>query len=307
MRRFAKSITILFSFCILLILPTACSDKKSSHAVKKEKLKIDGSSTVYPITAAIVEKYNKQQSDFKILLSVSGTGGGFNKFIDKETEINNASREISPEEIRRCSANQVMFRQFEVAYDGIAVVVNKENTWVDDLTVAELEKIWSRDGASKWSDIKTDWPDEIISLYGPGNESGTHDYFKKVIISKNQAFKEDFRKSENDNLLVTGISNNKFALGFFGLAYYERNKEKLKLVAIDNGNGPVYPSAKTISAQQYTPLSRPMFIYVNETFCQKESGKRFIEFYLKNAASMSSKVGYVPLPEAIYSQAITKI
>ena len=284
-----------------------CSNTKKSFNEDAELLKIDGSSTVYPITSEVVKMYEEQFSDLHVILSVSGTGGGFDKFIEKEISINNASRPITEKETKKCLKNEVRFRHFEVAYDGIAVVVNKENDWIDHLTVDELKFIWMDNGAIKWSEIRNEWPNEDIELYGPGDASGTHDYFDEVILGKEQKFRKDYKKSENDNLLVTGISNNKHSLGFFGLAYFERNKEKLKLVPIDNGKGPITPTLETIANRKYEPLGRPMFIYVNEEFCQKPIGQKFLKFYLENVGVASQEVGYVPLSAESYQHSLTKL
>jgi phosphate transport system substrate-binding protein len=296
---------LVFSLAVLII--ASCS--KQGHqepAADAETLFIDGSSTVYPITEGIVDKYKSDTNNFIISLKVSGTGGGFDKFSKKEIDINNASREIKESEIEKCRANGVNFKRFDVAYDGIAVVVNVNNDFVDYLTVEELNLIWKIDGAETWSDVRPEWPDEEIKLFGPGDDSGTHDYFNDAIVG-DDGMKDDYIKSENDNLLVRGIVNNDYAMGFFGLAYFEENKESLKIVPIDNGNGPVTPSTESVNSGQYTPLSRTMYIYVNEDFCNSESGKTFIKYYLSNATEVITQVGYVPLPASRYSEAINSL
>lgn len=280
----------------------SCAMKRKTAEDGVVILKIDGSSTVYPLTSKIVEKFKENSEEFDIKLDVSGTGGGFQKFSERETMINNASREINDSEEQSCIDNGVNFRSFEIAYDGIAVVVNKSNDWADDLTVSELKNIWKEGGTEKWSDLREDWPDNLIERYGPGVSSGTYDYFKAKILTNGEAFVGDYKKSENDNLLVTGIANNPYSLGFFGLAYYVRNKEKLKLIAIDNGNGPVIPTKSTVGSGKYTPLSRPMYIYANQDFCLDEKGKYFLKFYLENAGKVADDIGYVPLTEAKYRQ-----
>lgn len=272
------------------------------------KLSIDGSSTVYPITENIVDRYKTRFNNLVISIKVSGTGGGFEKFSKNQIGINNASRKIKESEDLLCKQNNIGYKVIEVAYDGIAVVTNSNNSFVDYLTVEELKRIWKKDGAKTWSDVRTGWPEEPIKLYGPGDASGTHDYFGEAILG-DEEFRTDYTKSENDNLLVRGVGSNEFeyALGFFGLAYYEENKSNLKLVPIDNGNGPVTPSTVTISTGDYTPLSRPMFLYVNNSFLEDKVGKGFITFYLQNAAEAAESVGYVALPAKRYNDAISTL
>ena len=284
---------IILSFFVI----SCGGDKKAKVDENAIPLQIDGSSTVYPLTAAVASQYQKQYGNLNITVSVSGTGGGFEKFANGEIAINNASRKITDQEIAACEVNSISFKEFQVAIDGIAVVVNTENSWVDYLTVEELRSIWKSNGATLWSDVRAGWPSQEIVLYAPGEASGTHDYFGEVILG-DSTFREDYKMSENDNLLVSGISNTTNALGFFGLAYFERNQDKLKLVPIDNGTGPITPTLETISAGAYAPLSRPMYIYVSEQFIEQEAGKAFINFYLENAGDLADDVGYVALPQA---------
>lgn len=269
-------------------------------------LNIAGSSTVYPITLAITDKYKQEYGNYQIRLSVSGTGGGFRKFCQQETLINNASRPINPDEAEACRNNGIRFISFEIAYDGIAVVVNPANDWVNSLTVDELKMIFGKNGVDKWSDVRPTWPNQPIKCYGPGSDSGTNDYFKETILKEGD-FRSDFISSENDNLLVTGIGDSKYSLGFFGHFYYEANATKLKLVPIDNGRYAVLPTRANIEEGSYMPLSRPLYLYVNEDFLKDENGLHFIDFYLKNVGKAAASLGYVALPKKKYTQLLANI
>lgn len=266
-------------------------------------IKIDGSSTVYPITEAVAEEFRTVQKNVKVTVGVSGTGGGFKKFARNETDINDASRPIKDKEIKLCEDNNINYLELTVAYDGLAVLVNPENDWVDHFTVEELKKIWepaAQKKITKWSQVRAGWPDEEIHLYGPGVASGTYDYFTEAIVGESGSSRGDFTASEDDNVLVQGISTDKFSLGFFGLAYYEENKDKLKVVAVDNGSGPVLPSLETVSSNKYAPLSRPIFIYVNDAAAQRPEVKEFVNFYIDKASELTKDVGYIPLPDELY-------
>jgi len=279
------------------------TDSANNEAPLTGSIKIDGSSTVYPITEAVAEEFRTVQKDVKVTVGVSGTGGGFKKFTRNETDINDASRQIKDKEIKICKDSDIKYVELTVAYDGLAVLINPENDWVDHFTVAELKKIWEPSAQStitKWSQIRAGWPDEEIHLFGPGVASGTYDYFTEAIIGESGASRGDFTASEDDNVLVQGIATDKYAIGFFGLAYYEENKDKLKLVAVDNGNGPILPTMETVSSNKYAPLSRPIFIYVNDAAAKRPEVKEFVTFYLNNAAELSKDVGYIPLPDSLY-------
>lgn len=296
--------TMLLAVTLICV---ACSGNEHKEpSANAEALFIDGSSTVYPITEGIVDRYKRDTNNFVISLKVSGTGGGFDKFSKNEIQINNASRSIKASEIAACKANGVSYSTFEVAYDGIAVVVNADNDFVDYITTEELKMMWGKEGAEYWSDIREGWPKEPLKLYGPGDDSGTHDYFSDAIVGE-KGIREDFIKSENDNLLVRGIVNNPYSMGFFGLAYYQENKENLKIVPIDNGEGPIMPTSETVNSGLYTPLSRTMYIYANQSFLNKASGKTFVKYYLSHANKIATAVGYVPLPTERYTQAINSL
>lgn len=298
----SKKSVLLVSLLALTLAFTGCGQKESESDSKLTgEIRIDGSSTVFPITEAIVEEFNMVEPNVKIPVGVSGTGGGFKKFIAKETDISNASRPIKDEEAKNAKDAGVEYTEFKVAYDGLSVLVNPKNTWVDYLTVEELATIWMPDSKVKtWKDIRAEWPDEEIKFYAPGTDSGTFDYFTEEINGESGAIRSDFTGSEDDNVLVQGIAGDKNSLGFFGFAYYEENQDKLKIVPIDNGNGPITPTFDTIKSGEYAPLSRPIFIYVNNESLKREEVKEFVKFYLENAKDIVPDVGYVSLPDEEY-------
>lgn len=262
---------------------------------------IDGSSTVFPITEAIAEEFNGTYPEVRIPIGVSGTGGGFKKFIAGETDISNASRPIKDEEAQAAAAAGIEYIEMTIAYDGLSLLVNPANDWVDSLTVEELKMMWAPDSTVKtWSDIRSEWPNEEIKFYAPGTDSGTFDYFTEEINGESGAIRPDFTASEDDNVLVQGIAGDKNAIGFFGYAYYEENQDKLKLVAIDNGSGPVTPDFDTIQDGSYSPLSRPIFIYINKAALEKPEVVEFITFYNTVGEEIIPEVGYVALPSADY-------
>lgn len=274
-------------------------------------ISIDGSSTVYPLTEAVAEEFRKLYPNVKTTIGVSGTGGGFKKFSRGETHISNASRPIKKKEAEACAAANIQFIELPVAYDGLAVVVGKENTWVDYMTVAELKKLWepaAQGKIKKWNQIRSSWPDEEIHLFGAGTASGTFDYFTEAIVGEAGASRGDFTASEDDNVLVQGVSMDRLALGFFGLAYYEENTDKLKLVPISvddskNGSDAVVPTQETVANGTYQPLSRPVFIYVNLKECDRPEVQTFVSYYLEHIGSWAKDVGYVALPEDVYAAA----
>ena len=276
----------------------------------KGKIQIDGSSSVYPITEAVAEEYRVNHSNIRITVGVSGTGGGFKKFARGETDISNASRPITAKEAAACKANNIAFIEIPVAYDGLAVVVNPDNNFVDFLTVAELKKIWEPAAQNKitsWQQVREGFPDLPIRLYGAGTSSGTYDYFTEAIVGKAKSSRGDYTASEDDNVLVQGVASDKGGLAYFGLAYYLENKAKLKLVGIDNGSGPQFPSDSTVTNGVYSPLSRPEFIYVNAASATNIVVKDFIRFYIDNAVQLVKEVGYVPLPTNVYRLAYQRM
>jgi len=264
---------------------------------------IDGSSTVYPITEAVAEEFRKVHPDVKVSVALSGTGGGFKKFARAETDINDASRPIKPAEDSMAAANNVHYVELMVAYDGMAVIVNPQNTWCNDMTVTELKMLWAPEAQGqikRWNQIRPEWPDEEIHLFGPGVESGTYDYFTEAIVGKSHSSRGDFTASEDDNVLVQGVASDKLALGFFGLAYYEENQEKLKVIGIDDGNpdngdGAIKPSLETVKDKTYSPLGRPLYIYVNSTAAVRPEVQAFVSFYLEQAGTLTEEVGFIPM------------
>jgi len=259
----------------------------------------DGSSTVSPITEALVEEYSLVQKDVKVTAGVSGTGGGFEKFIAGQTDFSNASRPIKEEEVAKLEEAGIDFTEFTLGYDGLSVVVNSENDWAKDLTVEDLKKIWVEDGTTKkWSDINPDWPDEDIVFYSPGTASGTYDYFNEIILEDEDIVKSA-TLSEDDNVLVQGVQGDKYAIGYFGYAYYLENKDALNVVTIDS----IEPTNETIESGDYSPLSRPMFVYVkNSSVKENEAVYDFMKFTIENAGEMSEAVGYVKAPDDVYEK-----
>ena len=277
----------------------------SSQAAKAQVVEIDGSSTVFPVTEAVAEEFQKsKKGKVKVTVGISGTGGGFKKFCRGETDISNASRPILKQEIEACKKSGVEFFEIPVAYDALTVIVNPKNDWATSMSVAELKKIWEPAAQGKvtnWNQIRPSWPDAPLKLFGAGADSGTFDYFTEAIVGKAKSSRGDFTASEDDNVLVQGIANDRNGLAFFGFAYYIENQKKLKAVAIDGGKGPVAPSAKTVEGGSYQPLSRPIFIYVSKKALAKPEVKEFVEFYLKNAPALVKEVKYVALPAKAYT------
>jgi phosphate transport system substrate-binding protein len=267
-------------------------------------IRIDGSSTVYPITEAVAEEFSKEAAKVNVSVGISGTGGGFKRFCVGETDITDASRPITPSEVTLASEKKVEYIEIPVAYDALTVVVNPKNDWVKSLTVDQVRKIYSASGTAKtWKDIDPSWPDRPMKVFSPGTDSGTFDYFKEVVIGKDGNVRSDMSVSEDDNALVMGVAGNVDGIGYFGLAYYEENQSKLRAVPIDGGKGPVAPSAKSVNDGTYTPLSRPLFIYVNRKSADRTEVQAFVDFYLKEAGELAKEVGYVNMPDEILARA----
>lgn len=276
------------------------SSKSSSNSSSESKLSgniiIDGSSSVYPLTSKIAEEFKSEEPGVKVSVAMSGTGGGMKKFVAGEIDICDASRQIKQEEIDKAKEKGIDYIEVEIAYDGIIVAVNKDNDWADSITVEELNKIWSKDSKIKtWKEVNPKWPSEPLKLYGPGKDSGTFEFFTDKINKKASESRKDYTPSEDDNALVKGVTSDKNALGYFGFAYYFENKDKLKALKIDAGKGPVEPSFDTILDKLYNPLTRPLFIYINKTMLEQPQVKKFVNFYLEKAETISKDIGYVPL------------
>jgi phosphate transport system substrate-binding protein len=278
-------------------------------ALAQAAIKIDGSSTVFPIAEAFAEEFQiSKRGKVRVTVGMSGTGGGFKKFCRGETDMSNASRPILAEEMELCRKNGVKYIELPVAFDALTVVINPNNNWVkgNAMTVADLRKMWEPAAQGRinlWKQVRAEWPAEKLMLFGPGADSGTFDYFTEAVNGKSKASRGDFTASEDDNTLVSGVVNNKSALGYFGFAYYVAHKDKLRAVAIDGGKGPVLPSIENVVNGTYTPLSRPLFVYVRDSSATRPEVREFVQFMMKQGAALVGEVGYVPLPQKAYDLA----
>jgi phosphate transport system substrate-binding protein len=271
-------------------------------------VRIDGSSTVFPITEAVAEEFQHANRGVRVTVGISGTGGGFKKYCAGETDISDASRPIKDSEREACGEASIDPIAIRVAIDGLAVMVNHDNDFASCMTVDELKRIWEPGSTiSRWNQVRPEWPAEEIKLYGPGTDSGTFDYFTEAIVGEEDASRPDFTASEDDNVLVQGIAGDPYALGYFGYAYYAENTDKLKLVAVDGGSGCIEPTPETVENGTYAPLSRPLFIYVSESTLQRPEVKAFVRFYLENARVLVPQVGYVPLGAEVYQASLAEI
>jgi len=297
-----KSILII----ALAFLSVACGNKKSNDSGNQSieltgSVAIDGSGTVFPVSEAVAEEFLRVEPKVKVTVGESGTGGGFKKFGAGVIDISDASREIKGKEIELCKENGIEYVQLTVALDGITVVVNKDNTWATTMTTEELKKLWEPNSKiTKWNQIRKEWPNEEIHLYGPNTSHGTYDFFTEVIMGESGASRTDYNAVSDYNVAVQGIEKDKNALGYFGLSYYEENKDKLGVVGIDNGTGAVLPSIETVANNTYAPLSRSLFIFVSKKSAQRAEVKKFVEFYLDNVPELCTEVGYVPMPKSGY-------
>jgi len=279
------------------------------RADAQSSIKIDGSSTVFPIAEAVAEEFQIQKrGKVRVTVGVSGTGGGFKKFCRGETDMSNASRPISVEEMEACRKAGVKYMEIPVAFDALTVVINPANNWVKDgvMTIADLKKMWepaAQGRISNWKQVRAEWPAERLMLFGPGADSGTFDYFTEAVMGKAKSSRGDFTASEDDNTLVQGVENNKTALGYFGFAYYAAHKDKMTAVKIDGGKGPVAPSIENVINGTYSPLSRPLFIYVREASAKRPEVREFVQFIMTQGADLVTEVGYVPLPKNAYQLA----
>lgn len=290
------------AFLAALAVAGGCGGQQGNGGAAKT-IRVDGSSTVFPITEAVAEEFRNEQPDTRVTVGFSGTGGGFKKLAAGEIDICDASRTIYEKELQDCAAHGIELVDLRVAFDGLAVVVNPKNDWVDCLSVELLREMWRPEsGVKLWSDLNPAWPKEEIHLYGPGTDSGTFTYFTETIVGTAGASRADYSPSENDNMLVSGVEADKYALGYFGLAYYEENRERLKLLAVDGGQGCVSPSAETVLDGRYTPLSRPLYLYVNKDSLKRPEVAEFLQFYLEHAAALATEVGYVAAPDDVAAE-----
>lgn len=286
---------------VVMAVLTTCSSPVSTPGNLVGTIQVDGSSTVYPITEAVAEEFMKLHHRVRPTVGISGTGGGFKKLCAGESDISGASRPIKPSEVELCRKNGVEYIELPVAYDGLAIMVHPSNDWVDYFTVAELKEIWRPESPiKKWSDIRPGWPEEDIFLVGADTDSGTFDYFTKAIMGREGSSRSDYTWSSDDNVLVQAIAGERHSLGYFALAYYLANRDKLRAVPVDGGDGPVPLSVETVSDTSYQPLSRPVFIYVRRESAERLEVQEFVRFYLDQGPIYVSEVGFVPLPQGAY-------
>lgn len=290
--------------CVCLMGGQPASTAAESPAL----LKVDGSSTVFPITEAVAEEFQKETRGMvRVTVGISGTGGGFKKFCRGETDVQDASRPISAGEMEACRAAGIQYYELPIAFDALTIAVSPQATWIEAMTADELKRMWepsAQGRLTRWNQIRPSWPDQPLKLFGAGSDSGTFDYFTEAIVGRAKASRGDYTASEDDNTLVQGISNDKHALGYLPYAYYEPNKKRLKAVAVEAGHGPVLPSRETVENGAYQPLSRPLFLYVSAKAAGKPEVKRFVEFYLGQAPVLVPQVKYVPLPQRAYELAL---
>jgi phosphate transport system substrate-binding protein len=299
-----------FGSSVLLVLLTACGGGAGDDASDglTGTVSTDGSSTVFPVAEAVAEEFQLAHPDARVTVGFSGTGGGFERFCSGETDLSNASRPIRPTEVDACAAAGVEFTELSVAWDGLSIIANPTNDFLECLTVDELERIWRPNSdVTTWRDVRPQWPDEEIRLYGPGTDSGTFDYFTEVITGESGASRPDFQASEDDNILVQGVAGDRYALGYFGYAYYAENADRLKLVEVDGGAGCVAPSDETIEDGTYTPLSRPLFVYVRHSALERPVVRAYVEFMLEEAATLVPATGYHALSPEQYAEGLAQI
>jgi phosphate transport system substrate-binding protein len=312
MRNFARTgFFTALAFVLLLAGCGAPTQNGGGGPAREQVIKIDGSSTVFPVTEAVAEEFQREKGGaVRVTVGISGTGGGFKKFVRGEIDVSNASRPILKEELEQAKQNGVEFVELPVAFDALTVVVHPENNWVTSMTVSDLKKIWEPEAQGRvthWNQVRPEWPNEKIALFGAGSDSGTFDYFTEAVVGKAKSSRGDYTASEDDNVLVQGIEGNKFALGYIPYAYFAPHSTRMKALGIEwdknKTAGPVMPSPENILAGTYNPLSRPLFIYVSRKSLDKPEVKEFVEFYLKNVGALSREVKYLPLPDNAYQMA----
>ena len=304
--RYVRLGGVLPVLAALAMLVSACGDSSQNMATAGSDtlsgtIQIDGSSTAFPVSQAVAEEFRKEQPNVQVNVGVSGTGGGFKRFSAGETDISNASRPIKDSEREAAAANGVEFIEMRIGTDGLSVMVNNANDFVDCLTVEELNAIWKPGSTiNNWQEVRAGFPDQRLRLYGPDTDSGTFDYFTEEVNGKAQVSRADYTASADDNVLVQGIAGDRGSLGYFGYAYYQENKESLKVVAVDGGDGCVTPEPSTIEDGSYKPLSRPLFIYVNAESLEKPEVKAFVTFYMDHGYQLTEEEGYVPVERSVY-------
>lgn len=285
---------------IKLMTFAALFSTQSLAAPLSGEVRLDGSSTVFPISEAIAEEFGAVQKSVRVTVGTSGTGGGFKKFCAGEIDINNASRPIKDSEIAECKKKKIEFIELPIAIDGLSIVIHPSNNFLKKITKEELKKIWSPGSSVKlWSDVNSEWPKEKLTLFGPGPDSGTFDYFTEEVVGKAKASRTDYTSSEDDNVLIKGVAASKFSMGYFGHGYYMANKTKVKAVAVDAGKGPIEPTDANVGNGTY-PLARQLLIYVSSDSAKKPQVKEFVKFYLENAKTLSHETGYLPLKDEGY-------
>lgn len=297
----------------LLVCFSGCGKQQvPGVAANAQVIKIDGSSTVYPITEAVAEEFQKSTGT-RITVGISGTGGGFKKFTRGETDVQNASRPIKEEEVKAAKEGGIEYLELPIAYDALTVVVNSRNDWVDAIKVSELKRIWEPEAQgkiTKWNQIRPEWPDKEIKLYGAGSDSGTFDYFTEAANGKSKASRGDYTASEDDNVLVQGVEGDRYAMGYMGYSYYAAHQKRLKALGIEwdaKGKPAVKPSEEAVLAGTYNPLARPLFIYVNVKSLEKTEVRNFVDFYLKNVDRLAKEVEYIPLPAEAYAKVKARV
>jgi phosphate transport system substrate-binding protein len=290
---------LVATVAVLALFTAACGRTEAAGGGLSGSIAVDGSSTVFPITQAIAEEFGVEEPGVEVSVGTSGTGGGFEKFCAGETDLSDASRPIDPnEEAPACAGNGVEYVELQVAIDGLSVAVNPENQFAECLTVEELAAIWGPGSEiDTWSEVRQGFPDRPLTLYGPGTDSGTFDYFTDEIVGEEGASRSDYTASEDDNVLVQGVAGDPNALGYFGYAYYEQNQDKLKALGVDSGSGCVSPDRQTIESGRYTPLARPLFVYVSKEAVGRPEVAAFVDFYLATVSELVSEVGYIPVPD----------
>lgn len=307
-----RTTTKFFALTAAVALTASVAGVRQVIAQTRAVVKADGSSTVFPITEAMAEQFQKlKKGQVQVTVGISGTGGGFKKFCNGETDISNASRPILKREMEACRSKNISYIELPVAFDALSVVVNPRNNWVKQLTVAELKTIWEPAAQGKiknWNQVNPAWPNRPLKLFGAGTDSGTFDYFTEAIVGKAKSSRGDYTASEDDNVLVQGVATDVGALGYFGYAYYEANAKRLRAVPIVNAQGKaVLPSRKTVEDGSYNPLSRPIFIYVNSESLRRPEVREFVEFYQRQASKLIPPTGYIPLPARAYAANLDNI